>query len=422
MKKQLRVAWFSPPPSEESSSIAAYFSHQLLPLMRESVEIELFHASINTRVEAPVQSRHFLRAMAEHARRPFDLFFYQVEDCPSAFFSRYHLGIAPGLVLFHHYRFLTPPPVALHHSSFEPVVEFVRGRRMELPNEQVWPEHRGPVARRELSLAGGLLFSQHRALEESYQFSEPRLVERPFTAFLPTPVSRRAEREDGAPSRLTIGLCASPGMEGRAHKVLAALARTPGVRLLWLLGDGERAAAEELIAEYGVEDRVALEEGRSPAAWQRLLPRIHIASHLHFSAFLSPAPYIGISLAHGVLVLASEPDEGRHLSEAVAFGVRPGEQEAQELAHIFQRCAENLPSRCEADYANGPRAVAEELLLSFEIVSRDMAVLAPRWAELRRTAWGDIERRLNTPSFSRLGGLAALASLRECRNGVEVPV
>lgn len=412
MKKQLRVAWFSPPPSEESSSIAAYFTHQLLPVMGESVEIELFHAVMDSRKKCSVPSHHFLRAMAEHARQPFDLFFYQVEDCPSAFFSRYHLGVAPGLVLFHHYRFLTPPPVALHHSSFEPVIEFINGRASELPSEYVWPEHRGPVARRELALAGGVLFSQHRALEEYYQFAEPRLVERPFTAFSPTPVRCDGQRAHALPDCLTVGLCASPGMEGRAHKVLAALAHSPNVRLLWLLGEGERASAEELIADHGVAAQVTLEEGRSPAAWQRLLPRVHLASHLHFSSFRSPVPYLGISLAQGVPVLASDPGEASYLSQDRCFGVRPGEQEAQELALIFKRCAEHPPARSDGEYSYTTAAVAEELLCAFQAVARTMIALAPRWRELRQTAWGDIERRLATPNFTRLGGLAALASLQ----------
>lgn len=423
MRKQLRVAWFSPLPREDSSSLAAYFSYHLLPAMRESAEIELFHAVMNVREELSVPNHHFLRAMAEHARRPFDLFFYQVEDCPSAFFSRHHLGVAPGLVLFHHFRLFTPSPVALLHSPFESVIEVIHGGQEGLPRQHVWPEQRDAVARRELSLAGGVLFSHHRACDEYQQFSGPRLIERPFASFLPTPitVAERGSQTSVPRGPVTIGMCAAPRLEGRPHKVLAALARVPEARLLWLLGEGERAAAEEMTAEHGVASQVELKADRSPATWQELLPHIHLASHLNFRGFLSPFPYLGISLAHGVPVVATDPGEASHISEDFAFGVRPGDHEAQELAVIFQRCAERLPVRGAGDSSYTTAAVADELLMAFEAVARDMATLAPRWGELRRMALLDIEQRLSTPSFARLGGLTALASLQRRNTRGEAP-
>jgi hypothetical protein len=440
MKRQ-RIAWFSPLGGGTSSpDIASYVSRQVLPILRDHFEIVLFHSEVHSSDLYGLEQHHFLCAMREHQKCPFDLFFYQVEDVPSSFFSRYHLGVAPGLVLFHHYRLLTPPSVAMHHSSFEPVIEIVHQRRSELPPFMVWPEHRGPEARRELALAGGLLFSQYRAFEDYHHFSDPRLIAEPFVSYLPVPVTVSPLIQSSSnicrSPHLKVGMTASPGMEGRAHKVLGALAHrhrvgpSDDVRLVWLIGSDERWRAEELIREYGVESSVELREGRCPERWQQLLPEIDIAAHLHYSAFLSPYPYLAISIAHGIPVMASDPGEAPRLPESLTFGVRPGEHEANEISLILARFAEHRANGHDthvvaADGVVSPHmalhpdgyhfsasSVAAELALAFEIVARAMASLAPRWSALRSAAWRDIERQLASPGFTRLGGLAALGSLR----------
>ncbi len=439
--KRKRIAWFSPLGSDTTSpDIASYVSRQVLPFLRDEFEIVLFHGDVHPVDLYGLEQHHFLCAMREHRECPFDLFFYQVEDAPSSYFSRYHLGVAPGLVLFHHYRLLTPPSVAMHHSSFEPVIEIVHERRNELPPFMVWPEHRGPEARRELALAGGLLFSQYRAFEDYQHFSDPRLITEPFVSYLPVPVTVsspiQSSSTEFSSTHLRVGMTASPGMEGRAHKVLGALAHrqrvgaSKHVRLVWLIGSDERGRAEELIREYGVESLVELREGRCPERWQQLLPEIDIAAHLHYSAFLSPHPYLAISIAHGIPVMASDPGEAPRLPESLTFAVRPGEHEANEISLILAGFAEHranghdihavasdrefpLQMALQVDgYHFSASSVAAELALAFEIVARAMALLAPRWSALRSAAWRDIERQLASPGFTRLGGLAALGSLR----------
>jgi glycosyltransferase involved in cell wall biosynthesis len=402
MDKKLRVAWFSPLSDCNTESIALYFTQQLLPIIKDEIEVEIFHPHVSNvqtcdSISDSTKCHHFVRAVSEHSKRPFDLFFYQVEDHPSAFFSRYHLGVMPGLVLFHNYRLRTPTPPALRHSPFKEVIEMFRGKVERLPEERVWPENNCPIATRELSLAVGALFSQVRAVEEYQHFSHPRLIDSPFSAFLPTPVttSASASRIKSPEAPLLVGLCSDVGREGRAYKVLSALKSVTDIRLIWLLDSKEIGAAQDLIADYGVANRVELRGGRSPISWQQLILEIDLAIHLHFGWYSTATPYLGISLAHGVPVVASDLGEGPYLSEDAAFSIRPGDREAQELAEVFRGFKGGFGTM-HGDSAYQKRGVAEELLLAFEIVARDVASVMPRWRSLRSCAWREISESLAT--------------------------
>ncbi len=147
----MRLAWFSPLPPTRSG-IAAY-SHELLPILGRSHEIEVFISSDDTpqalqaaydqipQVRAVHQSRDFLPF---HQRHPFDLIVYQLgnarcHDCVWAYVTRF-----PGLVVLHE--------TVLHHAR---AAQLLRdGRVNEYRAELQYDQPELPAGASELAVSG----------------------------------------------------------------------------------------------------------------------------------------------------------------------------------------------------------------------------------------------------------------------------
>ncbi|NDC39127.1 MAG: hypothetical protein EBZ48_13955, partial [Proteobacteria bacterium] len=155
LSKKLRIAWFSPLPggSTPIGSKSAYASEKLLPLLRASFDLELFHDEFRPYQDYP--THHYLSAFERHAAAPFDLFFYQLEDLPSSAFARAHLGLIPGVVWFHDLLFTTKCPEGLLHSSWEVALQKFLGLKAIWPTQELWPDVSSPLDKRAASLARG---------------------------------------------------------------------------------------------------------------------------------------------------------------------------------------------------------------------------------------------------------------------------
>src|SRR5262245_27559113 len=89
MESKPRIAWLSAP---RAGSASAHTEAELIPFLRGSFEIEQF---------SPGGDRPLADAVRVHREKPFDLFFYQVEDDPECDPVRAHLLLVPGAVLYH---------------------------------------------------------------------------------------------------------------------------------------------------------------------------------------------------------------------------------------------------------------------------------------------------------------------------------
>src|SRR5688572_30705459 len=99
MNQKPRLAWVSLLPHDRRektfASVAAYTSELLLPHLKNSFELELFHEGFD-----PYQDYtcfHYLRLAARHAQHPFDLVFYQIEDGLQGHMTRASIGLLPGI-------------------------------------------------------------------------------------------------------------------------------------------------------------------------------------------------------------------------------------------------------------------------------------------------------------------------------------
>src|SRR5690606_23982396 len=111
--------------TDSAESPSAYFTSLVLPELENSFEIELFDSE--EREVLGRRTKHFLKAAAIHAVSPFDLFFYQLENAKEAHFVRFHLGLQPGVVLFHDLFLSDEGPEPLLESHWRAVLAKYRG-------------------------------------------------------------------------------------------------------------------------------------------------------------------------------------------------------------------------------------------------------------------------------------------------------
>lgn len=369
MPKAARIAWFSALNfGEAENSVAAYFSEQVLPILSRSYEIELFHDSFKKHPKFP--TNNFLEAFSRHQRRPYDLYFYQIENQRSSDFVRAHLGLMPGIVLFHDLRFSDKGPPGLLSS---PWCRKIYGEELD------WIK--SAMAYREMGLAEAVIFSDARHCEEYQRSVSKYFPEKPW-CYLPFPAScsaNNAPRDSGDSG--VVALCASTGIERRAHKVLEALGAFPDVKLLWMISAGELSKAKELLGEFDISN-VQLFCGNSPEEWAEIVKRASIAIHGLFSVWGQLGPYLQISLAQGLPCLVTEFASSDYLPENLVFKVAPGTGEASEWRLAIE-CALGLAS--QAKIANAAREYA---LSNFspQIVADELAGLFDRHLNLSRRA------------------------------------
>ncbi|RMD88119.1 MAG: hypothetical protein D6808_00240 [Candidatus Dadabacteria bacterium] len=355
----MRVAWFSllNPKDKPTDSLSAYFTDEVFPSLKDLIDIDFFVSDENS---YPYKTYSFLRAFEMHRKRPYDIFFYQVEDKKECDFIRMHLGVRPGIVLYHDLFFKSDPPPPLTFSIWQDVLEaYLAQAEIRFPAKKP-QDFSDPFALREASLALVPLFSSTRLCGE-FRRRVLKYLGRdlpiPNIFYLPHPVSYRPEQEN-AIGTLKAAFCGSTELEGRAHKVLPAI-KKEGFNLIWMIKRSEKEKAEDLLREFGVSD-VDLITGKSPARWREVVSKASVAIHTHFSAYGGLGPYPYISLSQGVPIVTCDFAEGESLPDDIAIKINPGRYEGSQLSQALESI------KCRREFFEGPyRKIARDYIEEF---------------------------------------------------------
>jgi len=398
--KPLRIAWFSELNcgSTAGSSRAAYFSDVLLPLLRPSFEIELFHNSAKEYRDFP--TFHYLRALERHAVKPFDIFFYQIEDRRESSFARMHLGLMPGIVLFHDFFFTERGAESLIESSWEGVVDCFNQLRKELPKRDY--VELTPPALRESALSAIALFTNERQHGEFSRLAQKRIsvageenCARSY--FIPFPVETFAQDMSGS-SPKKIVYSGSVRIDHRAHKLLEALSNiNVDYQFVWLLEESELEKGRELLREFGIDGaKVKFVCGRSPQMWRNELKGADIAVHTLFSAYGQLGPYLQMSLMAGVPSIVNSFATDPFLPDRLIFKIESGEHEAYELWAVLEKllCQDLSLLRTQIGaYALenfDSQQVARELSSVFVSSQPYLEKVSARWKEIEKEARSEL--------------------------------
>ena len=406
-----RIAWFSPLPikGEETSTLSEYCSFLLLPKLRDKIDIELFHNSFEPYEDYP--THHFLTAAKIHEEKPFDAFFYQMEDHAALNFIRIHLGLKPGVVWFHDFIFSTDGPEPILNSPWEETLKKFNNR------EHPWAERGAeyfkdsPIGYREGGYAVIPAFSSPRSVGDYKAHASVSLREQfesasangPWGLNVPVEVPSSLDSKCTASKANSnkIAFCGFSGVEKRAHKLLAALANLKGeVSLSWLVANEEKERATEAARSFGIDDAEII-TGRSADTWRKLVKESLAAYHCHFSAFGGMAEFLPISMSEGVPIIATAYGDGEHLPDNLVFKIEPGTTEANQTELVLRKLlADEVYVDREALYSYAKEhysveAVASEILsminqglpLLKDFNSKWLAYEAEAKAELSREAF-----------------------------------
>lgn len=386
---KLRIAWFSPLETSAADqsffSKSAYASSIILPLLKDSCEVELFSARAGQRLSDYV-SRHYLTAFSLHQERPFDIFFYNLENGKFCDFCRLHLALIPGITWVHDFTLIDDGPEPILNSPWTKMVELFNQEKDT--NIQNWPSKKDqflpirPQALREVGMSFYTIFSAERDLEQFRQINPVRLNADDTGRYLPLPVDSKIFPHDTAKSTskvLRVATCASPTVESHSHTLLAALAASSDVELKWLVSSNELKKCRELISEFDLTS-VSVIEGRTPQAWTELLQESDLAVHFLYSFYQHSNPWLSISLAQGVFSTMLDFSESDYLPDDAVIKVSPGFSEVAQLVQIFAALKTRTISRSDsaAVFAKerfDSKVIADELLLIFNRLEPQIAQL-----------------------------------------------
>jgi len=393
---RLRIAWFSQliEQGEAPRSVSQYCSDLLLPILKDRFEIETFSSSFSTPYPW-IKHNHHLNAYKRHRQRPFDLFFYQLEDGVAGRFARTQIGMHPGVTWVHDIFLGDLGAEALHTSPWELTVAQFHDTSLSFSDRAHLPHQLRPHAYREVSLSPVVLFDSHWARKEFLGLVSNRVeyaIGAHRSEYVPIPVEAKpAFHKSSTGETLKVVTQSSPGIESHAHKSLQALkALKRPWHLTWMLDVSESPRARALIEEFEVSDRVTIVENRSTGVWNELLLNADVALHLHNSPFGHLGPYLHLSMAAGVPVVVLKAAAGEELPIEAVFSIVTGAFETAQLVGIF-----------EALSGEGSRRFGEA---GREFISREADV--PKVAKQLETLFHDV-----APSFSEV--LTRWASLYE---------
>lgn len=411
-----RLAWFSPV-SRESETNSAYFSRKVLPTLLKDFEIEIFsHAPESL---AGMEAKPYLSAKSRHNENPFSLFVYNLEDTKELAFSRMHLALAPGLVIFHD-LFLSdfgPEPI-LNSPWIETLKHF---QDNEVPWRELDCEHdqRGPLAYREASYSLARIFTSPRDHREFICSVKDSVVNpEKETYFIPYPVSEIERHQAGKSAVFRVCYAGKPRMEDRPHKLLSALANTSvNTELTWLVSKSERARAEEMIDDYS-RIKVRFVEGHTPENWQRVVCDADLAFHTRFSGYGQLGPFFSISCAAGCPVCITDFGGSDWLPDTLFFKITPGESEELQIARLVENLAQKDTAQLRvqilnfaAEFYDLPavsleltKVLQQAILSSREITRKWSALSVNARSKLLQTAKSHLmQPELLDESFSDLG-------------------
>lgn len=386
---KLRVAWFSPLPVDGDSgdSPSAYFTKTILPLVDSELDLELFYNGFDSYLEYPTY--HFLKAFDRHKSKPFDVFFYQLEDRRESDYLRIQAGLEPGVVLFHDLYFSTFGPEPILNSSWKEVAARFQERTAEWPARDGEFDQKGPLGFREASQAAVALFSNVANHAEYQRSIDLRFFgEEVPSYYLPNPVESFSASSKGR-SGLTIAFCGSPHVQHRGHKLCDALSQHEGnYSLKWMLDEDEHFKAVELCEEFGITS-VEFTIGRSPERWSEVVGEADLAVHTLFSVFGQTGPYLEISLAAGVPTVVTKFGGADALSDDLVFKVRPGDTEAAELRSILKAVSGSDCSNLSSSFAKenySAEVIGQELLKVFQMNQEYLADVRESWSDFQSEA------------------------------------
>ncbi len=110
MCKNLKIAFFTP---IKEGSKSYYFSSCILPELKKKCDIDIFSDDKEKKEAFGLPHFHYLSSFLHDKEKHYDLFFYQIEDREDVAFSRVHLALKQGVVLFHDICFSYFPPQAI---------------------------------------------------------------------------------------------------------------------------------------------------------------------------------------------------------------------------------------------------------------------------------------------------------------------
>lgn len=343
VSQSLRIAWFSDLARGRAESLSAYCSRLLLPELSTRHDIEVFSESFSTS-EFGLPHHHYLNAYRRHRDKPFDVFFYQLEDSRACRFIRGHIGLMPGVVWVHDLFCNDLGPEACHTSPWEHTIKQFYDPSLPFAERSVAPHQLWPRVYREASLCPVVLFSSQWARDEFSRMTSNRLeasLGSHYADVLPVPVDESLARSDSSAQRretLRIACANVTGLEGRMHKVLPTLRQVSGQwSLTWMLDSHEVEAARALVHEFGIDEaRIRCTSPRSPETWASIVRESDLALHLHVSTFGHLAPYTQLSMALRCPVVVARAAQGEDLPENVAFHIIPGMHEAAQLQGVIE--------------------------------------------------------------------------------------
>ncbi len=403
--QNLRIAWFSRFDAPQSPS--SYFSETILPYFLERsggpFAISLYGEGTGRFRNLPV--KHYLAAAIDHQENPFDLFFYQLEQGREAGFMRMHLGLLPGVVLFHDFVMPDFGPEPIMNSPWERVVQLFNNLETVWPvSTQEQPQY-APYAIREATLSVVPVFTS-----EQFHSDFKRLVTRKIGAalgiersyFLPYPVVDVAEARCIAEDPQTIAISGNPGVESRSYHVLEALERlliqnSVEFKATWAVdSDRDRKTLVRALQEFPVLTssrafQLEILRGRTPVMWSEVVSRSSLAIHLHFSAYGQVGPYLNISQMSGVPCVVSDFGAMDYQSENLVFKVRPGTDEGDAIAAAMRRGLQAGPThrrniRSYARECFDGRKVSQELAAIFTSNRADLSRFSAAWAQFEKQA------------------------------------
>lgn len=404
-----------------SESLSAYFSQQMLPLVREKYEIEIFHDSFEPYKDYP--TFHYLTAAQRHKQKPFDLFFYQLEDSRASAFCRMHMTLIPGISLLHNFLLVDDGPEPILNSSWSDVLERFKNEQVCWPDREKIFNKEGKAALREAAMCFVPVFSSQKDYGDYLRLSKQKLVsaEEALAFYLGIPVNcgklavnlPQAACSAAAQSRKILLFCGSPRVEHRAHCLLAAIARMgESVCLKWLLADSEVEQARKLCAEFDISSFELL-GGRSPAKWEAMLAQGDIALHPHFSVFGQTSPYLQMSLMAAKPCIVSDFGASDFLPSSAVFKVPVGHEEVPVLYQTLQyiishpELAQIAQAREFAIEFFECRSVANQLAYIFEKSMPLLATGMKKWAAFERDARSAILQETRGARAESLNVIAA---------------
>lgn len=394
--KRLRIAWFSVLNTERSSageSLSAYFTDCVLPFLQERFEIEVFHNSFEKYKGLP--TFHYLQAAPRHAAYPYDIFFYQVEDKKENDFIRTHLGLIPGVVLFHDFVLSTDGPEPILNSPWQATLKKFQNLDLTWTDRGAQFLKEGQIAFREAGYTLVPLFSNSANCEQYKSLIRQRLAgdETPSPAYIPIPVTDFKESLSSM-NTLQIAYCGTPFIKHRAHKLFPAIAKLDKPKKLhWLIAEDEVKRAEDLLNEFfgsAWQDFATLHLGRSPQRWRDIIKNCNVAAHPLFSVHGHPCPYLELSLAHNLPCLVTRFAYADTLPDALVYKIEAGVTEERQFFETLKHLEETLG--CKRDLSTSARelfsasAVAQDLAFVFEKNAAYLKDISQRWIALQKNA------------------------------------